>query len=69
MTRERSIRKALRRGKTAPSRVRQSTKALAMFWLTPTSQPQPVWPPFCPLDPTEADLAPCISPWGRPDRT
>lgn len=51
MTREHSIRKA------RSPRVRQSTKWLSLFWLTPTTDKQPVWPPFWPTDPTESMFA------------
>ncbi len=46
------------RKKTHSNRVRQSTKALALFWLTPTRAEQPSTPPFCPDEPTEAMRAP-----------
>lgn len=73
MTRERSIRKALRSsGPTRKplrrsTRVRQSTKALAQFWLTPTTAEQPTTPPFCPSDPTETELEMMVGlrKWGR----
>jgi hypothetical protein len=56
-----------RRNRTATGRVRQSTKALAQFWLTPPTTEQPSLPPFCPSDPTEEELEMMLAlgKWGR----